>query len=64
MAVIPLLPCASIDAMETFYAALGFERTYRQVKPNPYLGMRREEIELHFFGMPGFDPQSPTAVAS
>lgn len=57
MAVIPLLPCASIDAMGPFYAALGFERTYRQVKPNPNLGMRREEMELHFFGMPGFDPQ-------
>jgi len=56
MTVIPLLPCASIDDMLTFYTALGFERTYRQAKPNPYLAMRRNDIELHFFGMPGFDP--------
>ncbi|WP_020576022.1 bleomycin resistance protein [Actinopolymorpha alba] len=57
MTVIPLLPCASIDDMLEFYSALGFERTYRQAKPNPYLAMRRPEVELHFFGMPGFDPQ-------
>lgn len=56
MTVIPLLPCASIDDMLTFYSALGFERTYRQTKPNPYLALRRDDIELHFFGMPGFDP--------
>ncbi|MEV4760986.1 VOC family protein [Micromonospora sp. NPDC049559] len=54
--VIPLLPRASIDDMLTFYEALGFERTYRQTKPNPYLAMRRQEVELHFFGMPNFDP--------
>jgi hypothetical protein len=56
MTVIPLLPCASIDDMLTFYSALGFEKTYRQAKPNPYLAMRRDDIELHFFGMPGFNP--------
>lgn len=56
MTVIPLLPCASIDDILTFYTALGFERTHRQAKPNPYLAMRRGDIELHFFGMPGFDP--------
>ncbi|WP_104044598.1 hypothetical protein [Arthrobacter sp. ZGTC412] len=42
--------------MLTFYTALGFERTYRQTKPNPYLAMQREGIDLHFFGMPGFEP--------
>ncbi|WP_447007391.1 hypothetical protein ACRAKI_13380 [Saccharothrix isguenensis] len=56
MTVIPLLPCASIDDVEAFYSALGFERTYRQTKPNPYLGMRREAVELHFSGIPAFDP--------
>jgi hypothetical protein len=54
---IPLLPCASIDAVEEFYAALGFRRTYRQTRPNPYLSMRREDIELGFFGMDGFQPE-------
>ena len=54
--VIPLLPCASIDDMHAFYTALGFTRTYRQTRPNPYLGMRRGDVELHFFGIPDFAP--------
>jgi len=53
---IPLLPCASIDVMRTFYEALGFHKTYYQTKPNPYVAMRREDMELHFFGMDGFEP--------
>lgn len=56
MTVVPLLPCASIEDMLAFYTALGFERTYRQSKPNPYLAMRRGDINLGFFGMPGFNP--------
>lgn len=56
MIVVPLLPCGSIDDMLTFYSALGFRRTYRQTKPNPYLAMRLDDIELHFFGMPNFAP--------
>jgi catechol 2,3-dioxygenase-like lactoylglutathione lyase family enzyme len=54
---VPALPCRSIDEVEAFYAALGFARTYRQVRPNPYLALQREDIALHFFGMPEFDPQ-------
>lgn len=53
---VPLLPCASIDEIVSFYEALGFRRTYRQTKPNPYVVVRREDLELHFFGMAGFDP--------
>ena len=33
---------------------LGFERTYRRLRPNPYVALRREELRLHFFGSPGF----------
>jgi catechol 2,3-dioxygenase-like lactoylglutathione lyase family enzyme len=55
---VPALPCRSIDEVETFYTALGFTRTYRQVRPNPYLALRWEDIELHFFGMPPeFNPE-------
>lgn len=53
---IPLLPCAAVDDMVEFYEALGFRRTYRQLKPNPYVVVRREDWELHFFGIDGFDP--------
>jgi hypothetical protein len=52
----PLLPCTSVDEMVEFYEALGFRRTYRQLRPNPYVIVRREDWELHFFGMDGFVP--------
>jgi hypothetical protein len=55
--MIPLLPCASIDEIAGFAAALGFTVTYRQVRPNPYLALRREGIELHYFGIEGFRPE-------
>ena len=54
---VPLLPCASIDAVAAFYEVLGFRTTYRQRKPNPYLAMNREDLDLHFFELAGFDPE-------
>ncbi|MET9227377.1 hypothetical protein [Lentzea sp. NPDC003310] len=54
---IPLLPCVDIDEMAAFYEMLGFSKTYRQMKPNPYVAMRREDINLHFYGMPGHVPE-------
>jgi catechol 2,3-dioxygenase-like lactoylglutathione lyase family enzyme len=53
---VPLLPCRDIDEIDEFYTALGFHRTYRQTRPNPYLALRREDLHLHFFGMPGVEP--------
>lgn len=53
---VPLLPCADIDDMIAFYEVLGFETTYRQRRPNPYAALRREDLHLHFFEMPGFVP--------
>ncbi len=55
---IPLLPCASIDEVAEFYVMLGFTVTHRQNRPNPYLSVRREEINLHFFGIRGYEPSS------
>jgi hypothetical protein len=54
---VPLLPCVDIDEHAEFYRMLGFERTYRQVRPNPYVVMQREDLELHFFGLPDFGPE-------
>lgn len=54
---VPLLPCASIDDIENFYGVLGFSTTYKQRKPNPCVGVRREDIDLQFFEIPGFDPE-------
>lgn len=54
--VIPGLPCRHLDDVLPFYTALGFDVTYRQERPNPYAAVRRGGIELHFFGVPEFDP--------
>lgn len=54
---VPLLPCGSIDEIADFYRVLGFEQTYRQTRPNPYVALRREDLQLHFFGLPDFDPE-------
>ena len=52
----PCLPCADLDGAIAFYQSLGFRRTYRQLKPNPYAVVVREDFQVHLFGMDGFDP--------
>ena len=52
----PCLPCRDVDEAIAFYEALGFTRTYRQLRPNPYAVVQREEIYIHLFGMPDFEP--------
>jgi catechol 2,3-dioxygenase-like lactoylglutathione lyase family enzyme len=52
----PCLPCHDIDEAITFYQHLGFTHTYRQLRPNPYAVVQREDIHIHLFGMPEFDP--------
>ncbi|SNY88636.1 hypothetical protein SAMN04244553_5616 [Nocardia amikacinitolerans] len=54
---VPLLPCRSIDEIVDFYTMLGFTRTYYQVRPNPYVSLKREDLQLDFFGMPDFEPE-------
>ncbi|GAA4070343.1 hypothetical protein [Actinomadura miaoliensis] len=60
--VIPCLPCRHLDDVLPFYEALGFEVTYRQERPNPYAAVLRGGIELHFFGVPEFDPVQSMAT--
>jgi hypothetical protein len=52
-----ILPCRALDEIVPFYDALGFVTTYRQERPNPYLVVRREDLQLHFAGIDGFDPE-------
>jgi catechol 2,3-dioxygenase-like lactoylglutathione lyase family enzyme len=52
----PLLPCRDIDEAVAFYETLGFKRTYRQLRPNPYATVVLEDIHIHLFGMDGFNP--------
>jgi hypothetical protein len=53
---VPLLPCRDVDEIAGFYAVLGFRPTYRRQRPHPYVALRREDLHLHFFGMPDVDP--------
>jgi catechol 2,3-dioxygenase-like lactoylglutathione lyase family enzyme len=50
----PCLPCGNLDEALAFYEALGFRRTYRQLRPNLYAVVALEKIHLHLFGMEGF----------
>ena len=52
----PILPCRELDEAIAFYAALGFERTFRQMRPNPYAVVARDEMQVHLSAMPDFDP--------
>jgi hypothetical protein len=55
--MVPMLPCGDIDEMAEFWTSLGLTVTYRQLRPNPYLALRRNAIDLHYFGMDGIDPE-------
>lgn len=53
---IPMLPCPTLQPVLDFYTVLGFEVTFQQKSPNPYAVVQRGGIQLHFFGMKGYDP--------
>lgn len=44
--------------MAPFYEVLGFQVTYRQERPNPYICFKRGGIDLHFFGLESFEPEN------
>lgn len=55
--MVPMLPCGDIDEMAAFWTALGLKVTYRQLRPNPYLALGRNAIDLHYYGMADVDPE-------
>ena len=55
--MVPMLPCGDIDEMAAFWTSLGLTVTYRQVRPNPYVALRRNAIDLHYYGMDQVDPE-------
>ena len=59
----PCLPCADVDVSIAFYESIGFTRTYRQVRPNPYAVVAREDIGIHLFGIDGFVPADSYGTA-
>lgn len=60
---IPILPCRELDDVLAFYGALGFGVSYRQLRPNPYAVVCREDLHLHFAAIDGFDPATSYASA-
>ena len=60
----PILPCRELDESIAFYETLGFKRTYRQIRPNPHAVVALEDIQIHLFGMEGFDPANSYASVS
>lgn len=59
----PCLPTGDMDASIAFYESLGFTRTYRQTRPNPYAVVALEDIGIHLFGIDGFDPADSYGTA-
>lgn len=57
----PILPCPDIDEAIAFYEALGFRRTYRQLRPNPAAVVARGDMRIHLGGIEGFDPEQSYA---
>jgi hypothetical protein len=55
---IPLLPCADIDEIEPFFAALGFRTTYRQHRPYACLAVNGHGIDLQYYGLDGHTPEA------
>ena len=53
----PILPCPDIDDAVAFYEALGFRRTYRQVRPNPHAVVELDDMGIHLAGIDGFVPE-------
>ena len=57
----PILPCPDLDEAIAFYEALGFERTYRQLRPNPHAVVERGDLAIHLSGIDGFNPEQSYA---
>jgi hypothetical protein len=55
---VPLLPCADIDQIEPFYAALGFQTTYRQHRPYAALALNGHGFDLQYYGLTGHTPEA------
>ena len=52
-----ILLCKELDESISFYETLGFERTYRQLRPNPHAVVALEDIQIHLGGIKGFNPE-------
>ncbi|GAA3530258.1 hypothetical protein AFL01nite_00160 [Aeromicrobium flavum] len=56
--VVAALPCGDIDEIAEFFGVLGFDVTYRQVRPNPYVVVEGHGFPLHYYGLAGHRPEA------
>ncbi|WP_350348427.1 hypothetical protein ABIQ69_00445 [Agromyces sp. G08B096] len=54
--MVAVLPCGDIDQLAAFWSALGLSIRYRQIRPNPYVALGAGAIDLHYYGLPDWDP--------
>ncbi|MBT0992819.1 hypothetical protein KIN34_00745 [Cellulomonas sp. DKR-3] len=55
---VPLLPCADIDEIEPFFAAMGFRTTFRQHRPYACLALHGHGFDLQYYGLDGHVPEA------
>jgi hypothetical protein len=55
--MVSMLPCADIDEMAAFWTSHGLAVAYRQLRPNPYLALKRNATDLHYYGLDHVDPE-------
>ncbi|TQJ23205.1 hypothetical protein FBZ33_3470 [Micromonospora sp. A202] len=59
---LPLLPCPAPEETLAFWQALGFEVTYKQLKPYVYLALQWSGFQLHYGPAPkDLDPAKETS---
>jgi hypothetical protein len=54
---IPMLRVLDLEETASFWESLGFERSYFQKAPYPYVAMARGGYEMHFVGQKGLNPE-------
>ena len=54
--MVPMLPCADVEAMVEFWAALGLRRTDHQLRRQPSGAVTLGGIELQYYRVDGWEP--------
>jgi hypothetical protein len=57
----PILPGRDLDESIAFYELRGFERTYRQLRPNPYGVVALDDLQIDLSGIEGLIPEDSYA---
>lgn len=55
--VIPILPCLNVSEQAEFFKSLGFEILVIIKSPNPYLAIKYDSLELHFYSSKRMNPK-------